>query len=89
MNSPTAGLHTELIKASTHALVRGLSCEAIAQAMRDYADALVHPPLTQPLVHATKAGARLEGRASPVPGVLSRVGNWPGWQRAAPRNQPV
>ncbi len=52
MNSPTLGLHLDLIKASTRAVASGHTCEGIAQAMRDYADALVNPPLALPAVPA-------------------------------------
>lgn len=50
MNSPTLGLHLDLIKTSTRAVTNGYTCEAVAQAMRDYADALVNPPLALPVV---------------------------------------
>ena len=48
MNSPTLGLYAELIKASTRAMANGYTCEAVAQAMRDYADALMHSPASSP-----------------------------------------
>ncbi len=54
MNSPILGLHLDLIKASTRAVASGHTCEGVAQAMRDYADALVNPPLALPAVPALR-----------------------------------